>query len=444
MSEDLGTSLRREPIPDVRRLGIIGGGPIGVEAALYGARLGYQVSLYEAISIGAHMLSWGHAQMFTPWWMNVSSLGVMALESAGWQPPDAERLPTGKEFVYQYLRPLANVAARDGVRIRLGARVLAMGRDSHLKGEAIGGATRSQAPFRLLINHNGVERVSYVERLIDATGVYGHPNWLGAGGIPAPGERAATERIAYHLEDYTGAARKRYAGARVLVVGSGHSAATAVCELAKLAGQERGTTIYWVARRRHDPVIRYKDDPLPLRDRLARAANHLAGSVQPSVNFVAGHAVAEIREVDDGLEVGLQAVASADLPGRGNDHAVALRAGKPLEVDRIIALVGYRPDLDIGRELQLHTCWATEGPMKLAAALLGETSTDCLDQSSPGPESLGMPEPGCVWLGHKAYGRNPAFLIRLGHEQIRDAFRLFEGDPELDLYAEPRPATATT
>ena len=74
-------------------------------------------------------------------------------------------------------------------------------------------------------------------------------------------------------------------------------------------------------------------------------------------------------------------------------------------------MTGYRPDTSIHRELQVHLCYATEGPMKLAAALLGEDSNgDCLARSD--------------------------FLLQTGIEQVRDIFRLVERDEDLDLYDE--------
>ena len=51
-------------------------------------------------------------------------------------------------------------------------------------------------------------------------------------------------------------------------------------------------------------------------------------------------------------------------------------------VDRVLAHVGYRPDTALTAELQVHYCYATEGPMKLAAALMaaGGGGGDCLAQ----------------------------------------------------------------
>jgi hypothetical protein len=106
-------------------------------------------------------------------------------------------------------------------------------------------------------------------------------------------------------------------------------------------------------------------------------------------------------------------------------------------VDHVIANVGFRPDLDIFRELHVHQCYASEGPMGLAAALLAESGGggDCLRQSSRGIETLRNPEPGFFILGGKSYGRRSDYLMRAGREQIRDLFRYLEEDPELDLHS---------
>src|SRR5207245_2721837 len=68
---------------------------------------------------------------------------------------------------------------------------------------------------------------------------------------------------------------------------------------------------------------------------------------------------------------------------------------KTLDVEKIIANVGYTPDRALYRELQIHECYASFGPMKLAALLAGAKGQDCLKQVCHGPESLRNPEPNC-------------------------------------------------
>lgn len=68
--------------------------------------------------------------------------------------------------------------------------------------------------------------------------------------------------------------------------------------------------------------------------------------------------------------------------------------------------------------------------MALSAAILTArmknpgAADGCLGQSAHGPETLKSPEPDFYVLGAKSYGRNPNFLLSLGHQQIADAFTL--------------------
>jgi len=103
---------------------------------------------------------------------------------------------------------------------------------------------------------------------------------------------------------------------------------------------------------------------------------------------------------------------------------VTLRNGdaEDVEVDRVLALNGGVGDHALYRQLQVHECYATSGPMNLAAALLGEAGGDCLAAGSHGPETLRNPEPGFFILGAKSYGRNSQFLLRIGWQQVDDVF----------------------
>jgi len=106
-----------------------------------------------------------------------------------------------------------------------------------------------------------------------------------------------------------------------------------------------------------------------------------------------------------------------------------------LAVDEVVALVGYSPDASIYEQLQVHQCYATAGPMKMAAALLGSGSADCLSVGDAiGRDTLLNPEPDFYILGAKSFGTNSNFLLQVGHKQVRDAFQLIQNDSSLDLY----------
>lgn len=97
-----------------------------------------------------------------------------------------------------------------------------------------------------------------------------------------------------------------------------------------------------------------------------------------------------------------------------------------IAVDRILGLNGGVGDFTLHRQLQVHECYATAAPMKLAAALLGAEGGDCLAQESHGAETLVSPEPGFFLLGAKSYGRNSQFLLRIGWDQVDDVFGLLD------------------
>ena len=60
-------------------IAILGAGPIGIEAAVYARYLGYPVTVYERGDLCDHVCQWGSVQMFTPFGMNCSPLGIAAI-----------------------------------------------------------------------------------------------------------------------------------------------------------------------------------------------------------------------------------------------------------------------------------------------------------------------------------------------------------------------------
>jgi hypothetical protein len=249
------------------------------------------------------------------------------------------------------------------------------------------------------------------------------------------GEEALEDRIARHIPDLRGAAREHYRGRRVLLIGSGHSAATALVDFEAATKEGAGPArVDWVVREAvpEAPFREIPGDALPARADLTRRAN------------VAARASWVVRHAGAGVE--------AYRPGESGAVRVLLsrRAGKPseIEVDRVLALTGYRPDTGITRELQVHHCYASEAPMKLATAILaaslekgagGAGSGDCLSQTAHDPDSLRNPEPDFYVVGAKSYGRGAAFLLTLGHQQIRDVLGLIESEIQ-DRTAAPSPA----
>lgn len=399
-------------MPTRPRIAVIGAGPIGLEAALYARLQGYDVTVYERGDVADHVRQWGHVRMFSPFGMNSSEWGRDALVSGGQTLPDREALLTGSEFIENYLKPLSELPIiRSAINER--ALVASITRRGLLKTEAIGLAGRTASPFALRGGHRHQSWFPEADCILDCTGTMGRPQGWGLGGLEPPW--AGAERS---LPDVDGQDRTKYLGKQTLVVGSGHSAATSVVALARLADDDSATRVTWVTRRHRDvPIPRISDDRLPARDALAEAANRLAIESPSPVEWLRGY---EVR--------------TCDIESATRKHVVEFddtTTGETLPArhfDRIIANVGYRPDRSLYEELQIHECYATQGPMKLAAKLLGETSVDCLDQTSHGPAVLRNPEPNFYILGMKSYGRSSNFLIQVGLQQIADVFSLIKQD----------------
>ncbi len=384
-----------------RRLLIVGAGPVGLEAALAAVESGWDVTLVERETIGANVLRWGHVRFFSPWSMNTSPRG-RAVAFGGAAAPDDAVCPTGREYVELYLEPI-------GARIRSVARaleqteVLRVGRAGVLKTEAIGAAARRGRSFSALVRSaDGGESLLEADAIIDASGTYGNPNDLGPGGLPVPGEGAVRDRITWVIPDVLGVDRALFAGRRTLVVGSGFSAATTLSLLLVLAESAPGTEVVWVTREGRAPYPRIDGDALPDRDALAALGNELTAGTA-GVEWLGGYDV-----------VGL-----ADVAGRVGVRLAAADGNERREVvDQIVANVGYRPDTALHRELQVHQCYASEGPMKLAVSLLAADGADCLAQPAAGADALENPEPDFFVVGSKSYGRNSQFLLRVGLEQV--------------------------
>lgn len=392
---------------DGPRVAILGAGPVGLDAALAAAERGFPFTVYEAGSrVAAHVRSWGHVRLFSPWSLNVSPRMRARLEATDTEPPDGEACPTGRELVERVLEPVARLPEVASA-LRTNTRVAEVGRQGLLKDDAIGGSERAEPPFRLLLRGpEGREAVETADVVLDCTGTYGNPNALGDGGIAAPGEREAGDAIRRTVPDLEAEA-DAWAGRTVLLVGGGHSAQTALRDLADLARERSGTRVLWVTRSEEAGPPPLEDDPLPERSRLAARARELANGGSPAVERIPGATVHALEHDGNGWSVVLR---------RSDGGTEGVRA------DRILSLTGYVGDHTLYRQLQVHECWATGAPMKLAAALLGESSEDCLDQESHGAETLANPEPGFFILGSKSYGRNNTFLLRTGWQQVDEVF----------------------
>jgi hypothetical protein len=298
--------------------------------------------------------------------------------------------------------------------------VIEIARDGLLKSDEIGTAQRGEAPFRILVEQAGEERVVFADVVLDCTGTYDNPNALGRSGIRAPGERSLADSIVRFLPDIA-ADEAEWAGLRILLVGAGHSGQATARALEKLCSRHRNTEVTWAIRSERPTFKAVEDDPLPQRAELAAHARGMLSSGtgstlrEPGIVVRLGRSVETLDRSSDGIEVTFRTEPDGAM--------------EKLVVDRIIALTGSVGDHMMYRQLQVHECWATSGPMKLAAALLASASVDCLTQTSHGSDTLRNPEPGFFILGEKSYGRNSTYLMRIGWQQVDEVFPLLAVTP---------------
>lgn len=92
------------------RVAVIGAGPLGLESALYGRFLGYEVDLFEKANLLESLLPLRHLPMRALWSDATSPLGLAALAAQGHstEAPAATESPTVDQWCRRYLEPLAS------------------------------------------------------------------------------------------------------------------------------------------------------------------------------------------------------------------------------------------------------------------------------------------------------------------------------------------------
>ena len=386
---------------------IVGGGPVGLTAAAQLlARHEPFIVLEAGAEVGAAVRQWGHVAMFSPWRYSIDRVARELLESAGWQAPPDAALPTGNDLVDRYVAPLGRHPAI-APHVRVNARVVAIGRKDFDKVRTRG---RDRQPFELHLESGAVVEARAV---IDASGTWTRPNPAGSSGLAVPGEREHGDRIAYGIPDVTGAERQRYAGKRVVVVGSGHSAFNVVLDLLKLGEETPGTDIIWVMRRDNLDTVWGGGAADELRARGELGARAKQAVQAGRLEVLSPYRIRSIARTGYALEI------SGAL--RGDVSTIV--------VDEVIVCTGFRPNLDMLNEVRLGLdSWLECTPA--LAPLIDPNEHSCGTVRPHGARELAHPEKDFFVVGLKSYGRAPTFLLATGYEQARSVVAFLAGDLE--------------
>ena len=384
---------------------VIGAGPVGLAAAAHLVKYQQPFVVLEAgAAAGAAVRQWGHVRTFSPWRYMIDGAARELLETSGWPMPLEDHLPTGDELVDRYVAPLANHAA---IRphVRYNARVVAVGRKDFDKVRTKG---REQQPFEIrLASGETIE----ARAVIDASGTWSRPNPAGSGGLAAHGEREGSNRVAYGIPDVLLRGRARYAGKRVLVVGSGHSAFNVILDLLRLAYEAPQTRLVWAMRRDNLDSVwgGGAADALEARGELGQRAKSAVASGR--IRVLSPFRIRSIQDQIDHLQV----------TGAVREDATAV------EVDEVIVCTGFRPDLEMLTEVRLGIdpwleCATALGP------LIDPNEHSCGTVRPHGARELAHPEKDFFIVGMKSYGRAPTFLLATGYEQARSVVAMLAGD----------------
>lgn len=277
---------------------IAGAGPIGLACAISAKRRGLDPLVIDAGAITESIVRYpiGMAFFTTP---DKMEIGGHPLVCAGAKPTREEAL--------KYFR---GVARTEGLRVRTYTRLLDAGRRNDR--------------LECRVQATGGPETLECDRLVLATGYFGHTNRLGVPGEDLP-----------HVSHYFDEAH-RSAGLDVVVVGGGNSAVEAALELFRA-----GARVTIVCRAQTlKPTIKYWMQP----------------------------------DIQNRIEAGEIAVRLGAAVTRIEPGSVWIQ-GQRLAADRVFALVGFHPDFDlfrrVGITLDPDTCRPTLNPTTLETNVPG-------------------------------------------------------------------------
>jgi thioredoxin reductase len=386
---------------------VIGAGPQGLAAAAHLLERGLEPLVLEAgDGPAAAVAEWGHVRLFSPWPELIDKAAARLLAPGGWAVP-GQGYPAGAEWVAGYLRPLAETL---GGRVRYGTRVTGVSRAGR---DRLVDAGRGDQPFTVHVTgRGGEERRLDARAVIDASGTWRQPGPAGADGLPARGERAAAAQglVRYQIPDF--AAPGPFAGRHTVVLGAGHSAATAVIELARIARANPGTQVTWALRR-------------------ATASAATAGSATDQLPERGALGIRAGQAVDEGTVALVTGFRTEQIRQHGASRVVlAAEDGRELPpADTVVVLTGFRPDLGFLSELRLDLDPVLQAPRAIAPAIDPNVHS-CGTAAPTLAADLAQPEPGLYLVGMKSYGRAPTFLAMTGYEQVRSVAAELAGDRE--------------
>ncbi len=299
-------------------IAVIGGGSIGVEAALYGRFLGYTVLLFDAHKVGHRQLAWGEHLMQESWSQVTTSLGLAAIEAQGTASdfPADDTCCTYREYVEKYLLPVARTdLLYDGVQIN--SPVVSVSRTGCSLNSPASITRRAEQEFRVLVDSSPRGEYSQlVDIVLDCSGLAPRRGLASGSGL-AIGEIANRAKMLSGKVDVLGKHRARFAGMQTLLFGRDLTACANAIDLARLATEVEGTRITWVVPKLIGTKESFEQLPDGPGD-LAATAQRLIANQHPAVVSLPAWGIESLQHQTD-WTVRLQTGEEETLDIRGDN-----------------------------------------------------------------------------------------------------------------------------
>jgi hypothetical protein len=240
-------------------IAVIGGGPMGIETAIYGRFLGYFVSIIEERRVAHRMLDWHDRPLDVEVQQCTTTLGHAAILSQ--YPEYVRRAPTdrytGRTYADEYLLPLAKTDLLfDDIHFL--SPVSDVSRlQTHID-DAIVSQERCNDEFRIVVQgrHRGTW-ISRADVVIDCRGQSQKRSGIGPGGGQAIGESELKDAFLKHTPLDRKFEAKQIAGKRICLVGQSVQAAQFAMEFLQHTSGLADTRLHWIVRpdHRHDSTL---------------------------------------------------------------------------------------------------------------------------------------------------------------------------------------------
>ena len=407
------------------RIAILGAGPIGLEAGLYARQLKLPFTIYEQGRVGEHVWRWGHVKLFSPFGMNATPLGRKAIQPRKLDHafPADDACISGREHVERYLAPLARGVARPH-----------QDRDDASSASAGSGFFKQESP-----GDRGPR-----EAAVPAARAREEP-----GALRGSRRRARLHR---HLFAASLARPRRHPRARRSAGGAAHRLWPGRCPRRRqdaITSTNRCSSSAPATRRRRRSATspssprsttRPGSPGSPAHAEHAAVAAHpqrsLARARSPRRRTPTTWRRATTTTSSFAPTPSSRRSSRCQQPGlsrHASDRRTARRRSKSTRSSPTSAT---RPTASLYRELQIHECYASFGPMKLAAAAGGQQVAGLPEAGLPRPRLAA--QSGAELLHPRRQELWPQLAVPDAHRLRAGARRVHAdhgGQAGLDLYS---------